>query len=202
MTGADFSLYVKAKLNRIDTSAWEDVRTEEILFFALDALKKLSLRFDAGDVPVTLDKSVINNYLSSITKRQTIDLVDNKIILPLLLKIKDAEVLVKVGNQTGVQPTRELPTERISNIKNSPLSRSFPDKPIYFLVEEKIVFLTDSTFTCEKVYLTFLEYPEEIVESTGLDMPFMSELQDETTTLIIENLENRRIQTQPAITKQ
>jgi len=202
MTGADFSLYVKAKLNRIDTSAWEDVRTEEILFFALDALKKLSLRFDAGDVPVTLDKSVINNYLSSITKRQTIDLVDNKIILPLLLKIKDAEVLVKVGNQTGVQPTRELPTERISNIKNSPLSRSFPDKPIYFLAEEKIVFLTDSTFTCEKVYLTFLEYPEEIVESTGLDMPFMSELQDETTTLIIENLENRRIQTQPTITKQ
>ena len=48
MTGAVFVQEVKAKLNRLDSAAYEDVRVEEVLFFGYDALKYLTLDFDEG----------------------------------------------------------------------------------------------------------------------------------------------------------
>ena len=201
MTGTEFALYVKAKLNRLDTSSWEDVRTEEILFFGRDALKRLSLRYDAGNVPPHLAGSVMNVYLASITETISEPLISGSVLLPSILKIKDAKVLVKIGNASRLMPTRELPTERLSNVQNSPLSRSFPDKPIYYIKGSTIYFIEDG-FTCERVDIEALKFPEEILENSQIDIPFTMELEDETVKLILENLESRRIQTQPAITNQ
>jgi hypothetical protein len=198
MTGAEFSLYVKAKLNRLDTSSWEDVRTEEILFFGRDALKRLSLRYDAGTVPVHLQGSIMNMYLSSITETIVLNLTGGVALLTSILKIKDTKVQVKIGNELRYVPTRELATQDLSFVTNSPLSKSFPDKPIYHLSQDRINFVGDG-FTCEKVEITFIKSPAEILENSVLTIPFTMELQDETVKLILENLESRRIQTQPAI---
>jgi len=198
MTGAEFSLYVKAKLNRLDTSSWEDVRTEEILFFGRDALKRLSLRYDVGTVPVHLQGSIMNMYLSSITETIVLNLTGGVALLTSILKIKDTKVQVKIGNELRYVPTRELATQDLSFVTNSPLSKSFPDKPIYHLSQDRINFVEDG-FTCEKVEITFIKSPAEILENSVLTIPFTMELQDETVKLILENLESRRIQTQPAI---
>ena len=198
MTGAEFSLYVKAKLNRLDTSSWEDVRTEEILFFGRDALKRLSLRYDAGTVPVHLQGSIMNMYLSSITETIVLNLTGGVALLTSILKIKDTKVQVKIGNELRYVPTRELATQDLSFVTNSPLSKSFPDKPIYYLSQNSITFVEDG-FSCEKVEIKFIKFPAEILENSILDIPFTMELQDETVKLILENLESRRIQTQPAI---
>ena len=63
MTGAEFIQYVKAKLNRLDTAAYNDVRDEEILFFANNAHKVILLLWDTGQKTVTTDSASINNYL-------------------------------------------------------------------------------------------------------------------------------------------
>jgi hypothetical protein len=96
MTGAEFITYVQLKLNRIDTSSYEDVRPEEILFFAHEALKKLTLDFDLGKYSQFTDRETLLNYLASITKTSAeIDLTDNKVVLPELLKIKGMSVFVQ-----------------------------------------------------------------------------------------------------------
>ena len=141
MTGEDFVLYVKAKLNRIDTSSWEDVRSEEVLFFATEALKKLSVKFDTGMIQPTIDEHTRQAYLASITKIVEIDLLNNEQILPLLIKIKDVYVHVLCGDFTdwegstdvvistpvanaGVDQEIELPT-RAANLDASLSSDAF-----------------------------------------------------------------------------
>jgi hypothetical protein len=131
MTGVEFSLYVKAKLNRIDTSSWEDVRIEEVLFFATEALKKLSVKFDVGMVHPTIDKQTAQTYLASITKNTEISLLNNEQILPLFIKIKDVSVHVYCGifqewkassnftvskptADAGIDQTIQLPTNTVS----------------------------------------------------------------------------------------
>jgi hypothetical protein len=148
MTGEDFVLYVKAKLNRIDTSSWEDVRSEEVLFFATEALKKLSVRFDTGIIQPTIDEHTRQAYLASITKITEIDLPNNEQILPLLIKIKDVSVHVYCGNFTawatidgftlstpianaGVDQEVELPA-RIINLDASLSSDAFSSITTYF----------------------------------------------------------------------
>jgi hypothetical protein len=123
MTGVEFSLYVKAKLNRIDTSSWEDVRTEEILFFATEALKKLSVRFDTGMTPPIIDEHTRQAYLASITKIVEIDLRNNEQILPLLIKIKDVYVYVLCGDFTDW-------TDSVDVVLSTPIANAGLDREI------------------------------------------------------------------------
>jgi hypothetical protein len=201
MTGSDFAQYVKAKLNRLDSDSWEDVRNEEIYLYGLDALKKLSLRFDAGIAYPQLDKRVLNNYLAQITKKEVIALSNNLVTIPTLLRIKDLAVLVVIGSETAYQPTREADTEDQTIDTYSPFAKSYPDMPRYILSAGKIEFLVDG-FLCSSIKITYLEHPVEITEGTNFEFPFMTELQDETVSLILENLESGRIQTQPSFSKQ
>jgi hypothetical protein len=105
------------------------------------------------------------------------------------------------GEDEGWQPTRELDNNRNSNTNFSPFSKSFADKPSYVLQESKIRFYVNN-FICSEAKITYLEQPTLITEDQVLNMPFVNELQDETVTLILENLESRRVQTQPPISKQ
>lgn len=200
MQAEDFILFVKAKLNRIDTSFWQDVREEEVLFFGTEALKKLALRFDSGQVPPTLDRATVNNYLAYITDKTTISLTSNKTDLPSLIKLKNVSVKVNIGSKSSWQPAKEVESQGESEREYNPFTLSFPDRPNYMMVGKEIVFFAEG-FTCSDIRITYLEQPELIKESDVLDIPFINELQDETVTLILENLESRRLQTQPTITK-
>jgi hypothetical protein len=123
MTGIEFSLYVKAKLNRIDTSSWEDVRIEEVLFFATEALKKLSVRFDTGMTTPIVDEHTRQAYLASITKIVEIDLLNNEQILPLLIKIKDVSVHVLCGDFTDWE-------DSINVVSSTPVANAGLDQEI------------------------------------------------------------------------
>lgn len=201
MTGVQFVQEVKAKLNRLDTEAYEDVRSEEVLFFGWDALKYLILEFDEEHYKGFEGEDTIRVYLAALTKHQTeLALVANKIALPDLFKLKDVEAYVEVDSEKGWQTTRDSDNIKASRDEYNPFLKSYPDMPEYRLVDNKIEFHVNG-FTCTKIRYTYLEYPPVITESSDLDMVFIMELQNRTVTLILENLESRRIQSQPAISK-
>lgn len=205
MTGSEFITYVQLKLNRIDTSSYEDVRPEEILFFAHEALKKLTLDFDLGKYSQFTDRETLLNYLASVTKTQEVTLTNNIGTLPLILKIKGLEVQVETSLsgtlETGWQPGRLSDNMESYESEYNPFTKSYPDKPSYSLINEKIDFSSAVGFSCKKVRFDYLVFPSVIAESSVLEFPFMMELEDTTVTLLLENLESQRLQSQMAITK-
>lgn len=202
MLGSEFISSVKVKLNRIDTSAYEDVRPEEVLFFGWDALKNLILKFDTPDFRGFQGEETIRVYLASLTKvGPELTLINSQVDLPPeIFKIKDVNVYVEVDDEKGWQPTREEDNIKPTLDDYNPFLQSYPDMPAYRLIEDKIVFEV-SDFVCTKMKYLYLEYPPVITEATDLNMPFIMELQDTTVKLILENLESRRIQSQPIVSK-
>ncbi|MBV1928206.1 MAG: hypothetical protein KUG81_01675 [Gammaproteobacteria bacterium] len=206
-SASEFIQFVEVKLNRIDSSSYEDVRPEEVLFFANDALKALTLQFDSGAYSGTVDRDVLGVYLAKLYKTQTeLPLVNNSIDLDdtVVFKIKDAEAYVTLGSGTtaeaGWQDTRFVSNERTSTREDNTFLKSYPDTPAYRFINGKITFDV-SGFACEKIRYDYLEYPVEITETSVLTYPFLKELEDHTVTLILENLEARRLQTQPAVSR-
>lgn len=202
MTGTEFILYVKAKLNRLDSSSYEDVRPEEILFFANEALKTLTLEFDMGRYSPLIDIDSIRGYLASMNiETPSTDITDNKFAVPTMLKLKDLEAWVVIGTETGWMPAKARPNKDSSLREDNVFTKSYPDEPYYRYSDDNIKFDIDSTFNVTKVKYKYLRVPPEIVEASVLNYTFMSELENKTVTLLLENLEGRRLGTQPAVSK-
>jgi len=201
MTGAEFITYVKVKINRLDTAAYEAVDPEEILFYGREAMKRISLDFDKGVYRGTLNSATYLNYLASITKTEPEKVcTDGAIALPLLLKLKDVQAYVTVGANSGWVPCEPETNESNSLRENNPFEKSFVDMPNYRLIDDKIQ-VVQNGFTCSKIKYEYLKYPDEITEVSIINVPYQSELEDMTATLVLENLESRRIETQPAISR-
>ena len=205
MLGSELVSRIKVKLNRLDTNAYQDVRQEEVLFFAYDALKALTLEFDKGEYSNILDNQAIQIYLGSLSKHQTeLPLVSNEAdISPTVLKYKDVEayVVITTPPEEGWSSASRLVTnEKSSSREGNPFTLSFPDEPTYRFIDGKIKF--DATgFTCTKYKYDYLVLPEPILLTTDLTYTFLPELENKTVTLILENLEARRLQTQPPVSR-
>lgn len=199
---AKFIQHVKVKLNRLDTSQYEDVRPEEVVFFANDALKALTLAFDKGLYPSSLDLEVITVYLASLHSRQTeLPLTNNERTLSQdVFKFKDMQAYVTIKEEQGWQDTRWLDNKLNSFREENPFTKSYPDRPIYRLIEDKIKFEAPD-FEVTKIRYEYLKYPITITEAGTLEYLFINELEDKTVTLILENLESRRIQSQPSVSR-
>lgn len=203
MLATVFVTHVKAKLNRLDSNAYEDIRMEEILFFANTALKMLTLAFDMKQYPQLVDKQAARVYLASLTAKQTeLALTSNKVALPeAVLKFKSVEVEVTIGSETGwVSTGRELEVDDTSEREDNPFLKSFPDTPVYRLIGEEIEVLANG-FTANKIRYDYLMVPPEITNVTDITLPFILELEDKTVTLILETIENQRLQTQPVVSR-
>jgi hypothetical protein len=205
MTGTEFIQFIKAKLNRLDTAAYEDLRPEEVLLYANDAHKNLLLNFDIGNYSPALDVNTIKVYLAGRTKLQTeLALTDNALAIPTMLKLKDVEVYVSLGSgdtlEEGWMPTRDLDNYESSQREEDAFRHSFPDEPVYRVTNSTILFLVNN-FTCTKIRYEYLEFPEEITEGSTIVFPYMKELQDATVTSLLETLESRRIQSQAVVSK-
>ena len=209
VTGTRFVQNVKVKLNRIDTSDYEDVRPEEVLFFANDALKSLTLIFDMGVYPPLVDGEVVKNYLARLHKSQpeTVLSTVNEGVLPnTVLKFKDMLAYVVYPEsgtvlEEGWMSTRWLDNSHNSDREDNPFLKSFPDAPIFRLIDDTRIKFEASNFKVTKIKYDYLKYPEAITEASTLEYQFINELEDKTVTLILENLESRRISTQPQITR-
>jgi len=205
MTGAEFITFVKAKLNRLDTNAYEDIRPEEVLLYANDAYKNLILNFDIGKYSPALDSEVIKNYLAKLhVITGEVALTENAVAMPELLKIKDMKVFVTIGagddEETGWMKTRNLDNIKNTSREDNVMRRSFPEEPVYRLTDSKIKFEVNN-FTCSKIIYEYLKKPVEITEISSIDFIYMKELQDATVTSILETLESRRLQSQAVVSK-
>jgi len=203
MTGATFIIYVKAKLNRLDTAHYEDVRDEEVLLFGNEALKDLTLSFDSGLFSPKVDARALQVYLDSL-----VDDIDetnctaNKAASPAeVLKLKDIEAFVTIGDESGWMPAISRSNDLVSHRQDNPFEKSYPDRPNYRVLDGEIVFDTDGSFAITKFRGKKLIMPAEFDASTTLSYPFMEELENKTVTLLLENLESRRIETQPVVSK-
>jgi len=204
MTGSEFVARVKVRLNRLDSNSYSDILPEEILFFGSDALKKLTVRLYRGQIDAKTPPEGIALYLASVDAvTPEVLLVENKVAIPSdFLLIKDMEVFVKVDQESGWVPARYLTTRTSVSKLTDPWSKSFPDNPAYELVENNIVFpISNEEFVCEKIKVEYLKKPDELTTSSIIEFPFEDELESETTTLILENLESRRLSTQPTVSK-
>lgn len=204
MTGALFVLGVKVKLNRLDTSSYEDVRPEEIYFFAHNALKQLVLQFDEGRHTSSPNSALINNYMASVTRVLPSTIVTaNTLVIPDVLKFRDLEAFVKVPTteEEGWVPTRELSNERLSDKMSNPFIRSYPDAPAYTYTEGKLKFSVNTLFSVTQIRGVYIEEPETYTDRSDITLPFTEELENLTVTLLLENLENRRLQTQAVISR-
>ena len=199
MTGAQFITEVKVKLNRLDTSSYEDVRPEEVLYFGYEALKAVTLEYDQFRNKIKLGREGVLNYLASLTKSSPEEnLVNNKITLPDMFKLKDVTVLVSIDNESAWMPTRFEDNVGTSREEYNPFLKSYPDMPKFRLIDSNIEFETNG-FDCQKIKYDYLVYPIPFDENTDMTMVFISDLQDKTVTLILENLESRRLQSQPVV---
>jgi hypothetical protein len=202
MNTSVFIRNVEVKLNRIDSSSYEDIRPEEVVFFANDALKSLTLAFDLGAYSQLLDEFAIKTYLAYLHSVETeATIIDNEFALDAkVFKFKDMEAYVEIGDEKDWTDTRFLDNDKNSSREDNPFRRSFPDSPIYRLIDEKIVFEVNG-FNVTKARYEYLKYPVEITEGGTLDYPFITELEDKTVTIILENLENQRLGSQPQVSK-
>jgi hypothetical protein len=203
MTGTEFALYVKARLNRLDTSAYEDVKNEEILLFGNEALKRLTLEFDAGRHSALVDPQAIQVYLDQLVEPiAEVNCTDNAGATPSdVLKLKDIEAFVTIGDESGWVPGRSRTNDLISHKEDNPFAKSYPDRPEYRVLDGKVQYDTDGSFQVTKFKGIALEIPPTITSSGQFNYPFMDELQNKTVTLLLENLESRRLETQPAVSK-
>lgn len=203
MLGSQIVANVKVKLNRIDTNSYEDIRREEVIFFVNQALKSLTLEFDLGIYSRILNEPAIKVYLASLHKVQgEAALGANEAVLSTnVLKFKDVQVYVTVDGEAGWQVAVEADNNNTSARQDNPFRKSFPDKPKYRLIADKIKFDTDGTFTCTKYKYEYLKNPDEITLATDVSYIFIEELEDKTVTLILENLEAQRLQTQPSVSR-
>ena len=199
MTGAQFITEVKVKLNRLDTSSYEDVRPEEVLYFGYEALKAVTLEYDQFRNKGKMGREGVLNYLASLTKSApAVDLVANKVALEDMFKLKDVAVLVSIGNETGWMPTRFEDNVGTSREEYNPFKKSYPDMPRFRVINNNIEFETNG-FDCQKIKYDYLVYPTPFDENTDMTMVFISDLEDKTVTLILENLESRRLQSQAVV---
>jgi hypothetical protein len=202
MTGTEFISHVEVKLNRIATSSYEDIRPEEVIFFANDALKALTLEFDLGLYSRLLDEFATKTYLAhlyGVTENVTV--TNNKFTLPVdVFKFKDLEAYVTIGAEADWVGTRFLDNTENSTREDNLFTKSYADTPIYRLIDKEVKFEV-SDFKVTKARYDYLKYPVVITEASVLDYPFLTELEDKTVTLILENLESGRINSQPVVSK-
>ena len=209
VSGAKFIQNVKVKLNRLDTSEYEDVRPEEVLFFANDALKSLTLAFDMESYPPLIGAEVAKVYLAQLhahQSEQNLVTVNEGVLPDTVFKFKDMEAYVTYPAsgtvlETGWVDTRWLNNEENSHREDNPFTKSFADKPIYRLIDETKIKFEVNNFKVTKIRYDYLKYPEVITEGSALTYQFINELEDKTVTLILENLESRRVSTQPAVSR-
>jgi len=203
MTAEVFVTHVQVKLNRLDTNAYEDVRPEEVIFFANDALKLLTLGLDLGLYSQIVNKPAIMVYMADLIKIQPeLALTDNKVALPAsVLRLKGLEAFVVIESESGWMDTRAQNNENNPDRESNTFLKSYPDTPNYRLIDGDIKFETQDNWNCTKVRYDYLAVPTEITDASTLVYPFMEELEDKTVTLILENLEARRLQTQPSVSK-
>ena len=213
MTGGEFVLYVKAKLNRLDTAAYTDVRSEEILFFGRDALQLLLLDFDRGAFSPSIDKNTALIYLNSMTETKSLQKVqdeDCKFEFPDAIKYKDLNLEIEVEyngkTYTDTKPLRVMPSEGLSLLEQTDFRRSTISEPNCYLTDNILKVIKDSDYgeddiVCKAVTCLYIKRPKELEEDGEIPVAFTKELQDKTVSLILENIENNRLRTQPIITK-
>lgn len=203
ITASTFITYVKAKLNRLDTAAYEDVLPEEVIFFANNALKNLVLEFDKGVYSPLVDFEALTIYLASLKKTNPeLVLTSNEVDLPAdVFKFKSMQAYVTVGSENGWSRTHDKSNTNIYEKEDNPFAKSYPDKPHFRVEDNKVKMDTDETFDVTKIRYTYLAFPTEITEASEITFPFVEELENKTVTLLLENLEGRRLETQPTVSK-
>lgn len=201
ITGEIFITHIKAKLNRLDSAAYEDIQPEEVLLFANDALKNLILQFDLGQFSHIVDVLATKKYLATLySSTGELPLTYSKVTVPDCLKLRNVEVYVEIEDEKGWVPGRDKDHINFTGLKESPFLRSFADNPIFRLIDGDILFEAPD-FNCTKMRSDLLITPLEITEDSILTYPFIPELENKTVTLLLENLEGRRLNSQPVVSK-
>jgi len=202
MTATELIQRVKVRLNRLDTSFNADMRNEEVLLYINSALQSLVNKIYNGRIDNAASVDALSIYLSTLKVLEgETPLTNNGVSLEDVLVFIGAEVYVSIGEFSAWVPGVEgIKGISIAERESNPFTKSTVDNPTYDLLNNKCIFVSEG-FTCTKVKREFIKKPEEILESSTVDFRFLNELEEEATTLILENIQDPRISSQPQISK-
>lgn len=110
---------------------------------------------------------------------------------------------------TGVVKNIYVDAEDIGKYLETPHNKPYFEQPICFLEGNNLVVITDSYCSVNSIYIKYLREPRVLVlsvsnvakETTTCELPEYAcqEIVDLAVTILLENIESQRIQTQPVI---
>jgi len=123
------------------------------------------------------------------------------------------DIQTQVGNcAPELNPGSQVRQDTVSTIQEDPFNRSYNQIPTYYIVGNKIYFPTDGSFTILGVIPYYVRQPTTVAlgsqyVSQGVDVncdlsvELHDEIIDSTVSMILENIESPRVQTQPALSR-
>ncbi|WP_428743147.1 hypothetical protein [Tenacibaculum sp.] len=216
-TGKELILKLKAKLNKLDTSSNRAVKPELALLFLNDAYIKLvrsKYSKNGGQADSTafqytqlttdeLDFLTINKKSSKgdfvISKEDSEYIIDKSELENYFIHLK-ASLKVKSGNTTDWTSPNYKTLDEVETSYGDPFNSSIFKDPVLYQEDNKFkIVATD--FEVVDASISYLRKPETITVVSEHNIPFEDELVDYTATLILENWEDARAQSQYQVTK-
>lgn len=210
MTGREAVLRLKVKLNQLDTASNRTVRPEKVLLFLNDAYEKLAQakykRNHQQDETGFQFNQLATDDLNHLTRNFSITpTVENDTYVINISDIPNywihlkSSLKVKYGNvEKWVWDPNYCTLDTVNTTKNDPFNHTIPSKPVVYFEENKIKILVNG-FSILEYKITYYHKPSEITLESVLNIPFIDEVIDTATTLMLENWGDQRFQTKTVL---
>jgi len=210
MVGSEMIIKLKAKLNSLDTYSNRTVRPEMALLFLNDAYIKLSrAKYKASS-------GVIDDSAFQATQLSTDDLnhlTKSDYITPVVTSDPDPVYSIDLSTltryryhlrskiQIGYKDKTLWVTDINYHTLNTsnpatldPFNRPEPLNPTVYFEGNKLL-IPVKGFTVPNYYITYLQFPETITQTSDCVAPFVDEIVDVAAFLILESWGDARAQT-------
>lgn len=215
--GRELILKLKAKLNKLDTSSNRSLRPEMALEFLNDAHIKLvrakySKDGGAQDTTAFQYSQLTTDELDPYTKNIKLDFIasgqrDQKVDGEYHIEKGDLDnyfihlnslIQTKFNENSGWKTPNYMTLDQVATTRNDPFNNSVFSAPVMYQEENKFKIIADD-FEVNAVKISYLIKPKTITVDSTVVCPFEDELVDTAATLILENWQDGRVQSQPVI---
>lgn len=212
MTGRQAIIQLKAKLNSLDTASNRTLRPELALLFLNDAYTKLvSAKYSKGNredsTAFQLDQETTDdlNHLTS-----TVELIPNQVGEEYIVQISDlpdysnhlrSVLEIKYnGKLYKVNRLNYKTLDTLGTVFEDPFNSTEPLYPVTYFENNSIVVITDN-FSVTKHRITYLKSPKTITLDEEIEAPFVTDIIDQASIMILESWGDPRTQSKLTIDK-
>lgn len=214
MTEIEAAQKFKIELNKLDRASLVDIRLEKIVHYlnkaTLFLVKKKYKGEESGPGRLEIMNPVLDD-LAPLLKEVTVDVADGgngSTIIPFFpdqlyfISARIKTLCITADNETtsAFHEGRYVKPERVYKELDSPFNRSRVDDPMITVINNSLVIYNTDFDLDEEVMYKYLKVPKTMTGGTDdLELSFADQIIDVAVTMAIENIESKRIKTQPSI---